>query len=164
VAWQAVVPGTSGNLALVAGSTYCLSVAAHDVDGYVGPWSAERCTATPLDDRSLSRKGSWASGTGSAYYRGTWIRSTALGATAVRASVQAKRISIVVTTCPTCGSVKVYWGSTLLRTVSLVSSTAANRKVIAVATFASVRSGTVTVKVSTSGRKVLVDGLAISRT
>jgi hypothetical protein len=164
VAWQVVVPGTSGSLALLAGSTYCFSVAAHDVDGFVGPWSAERCTATPLDDRSLARKGAWSSGTGSAYYRGTWIRSTALDATAVRASVLARRISIVATTCPTCGSVKVYWGSTLLRTVSLVSSTTVNRKVISIATFTTVRSGTVTVKVSTSGRKVLLDGLAISRT
>ena len=164
VAWQVVAPGTSSSLALLVGSTYCFSVAARDVDGFVGSWSAERCTSRPLDDRSLSRRGSWSSGTGSAYYRSTWIRSTALGASAVRASVQAKRISIVATTCPTCGSVKVYLGSTLLRTVSLVSSTTVNRHVIAVATFTSVRAGTVTVKVSSSGRRVLVDGLAISRT
>ena len=173
VAWNSAtwtlvsLPATSSSslpLAVAPGYTYCVSVSAHDVDGFVGSWSAERCTATPLDDRSLARKGGWSTGTGSAYYRGTWIRSTTLGATAVRASVQAKRISIVVSTCPTCGSIKVYLGSTLLRSISLVSSTAVNRKVITVATFTTVRSGAVTVKVSTSGRKVLVDGLAISRT
>jgi len=156
-------PASSLQVALSPGYTYCFSAAATDVDGFVGPWSAERCTATPLDDRSLYRKGVWSTSTGSAYYRGTVIRSTSLGATAYRASVKAKRISIVVTTCPTCGSIKVYLGTTLLLSKSLVSSTTVNRKVITVAVFTSVRSGTVTVKVSTAGRKVLIDGLAISR-
>ena len=35
----------------------------------------------------------------------------------------AKRIALVATTCPTCGSVKVYWGSTLIKTISLYSRT-----------------------------------------
>ena len=147
------------------GFTYCFSVRARDTLGFVSPkWSAERCTAIPLDDRNLSRRGSWSTGTGSAYYRSTWTRSTSFGATLVRTSVKAKRIAIVVTTCSTCGSVRVYWGSTLLRSISLKSSAGASRKIITVATFSSARSGTLTIKVATSGRTVLIDGLAISRT
>ena len=48
----------------------------------------------------------------------------------------------MVTTCPTCGSVRVYWGSTLLRTISLRSTTGVNPRVITVANFVSVRAGT----------------------
>jgi len=151
--------------AVLPGSTYCFSVRGRDASGFASSaWSPERCTAVPLDDRSLSRSGSWRAGTGSAYYRSTWIASTTSGATAVRTSVTARRIAIVASTCPTCGSIRVYWGSTLLRTISLASSAGASRRTITVAAFSSPRSGTVTVKVATSGRRVLIDGLAISRT
>ncbi len=152
------------SLAVSAGATYCFSARARDDVGYVSPsWSAERCTAVPLDDRSLYAHGSWGRGTGSAYYRATWTRSYAYGAALVRTSVKAKRIAIVATTCPTCGSVRVYLGSTLLRSISLQSSTTVNRRVITVANFSSVRSGTLTIKVSTSRRMVRIDGLAVSR-
>jgi hypothetical protein len=164
VAWRTATTATSASLALSTGTTYCFSVRARDVLGFVSAWSAERCTAMPLDDRSLAHTSSWTPGVGSAFYRGTWIRSYTYGAAAYRTSVQAKRIAIVATTCPACGSVRVYLGSTLLKTVSLVSSTTVYRRVITVAVFSSVRAGTVTVKLSSSGRRVYLDGLAISRT
>ena len=80
-----------------------------------------------------------------------------------RTGVVAKRISIVATTCSTCGSVRVYWGSTLLRTISLHSSTTINKRVISVTTFTSARSGTLSVRVYGSGKKVIVDGVAVAR-
>ncbi len=151
-------------VAAAAGTTYCFSVRASDTLGYTArTWSAERCTAVPLDDRSLARRGSWSTGTGAAYYRSTWTRSYAPGVTLVRTAVQAKRIAIVATTCPTCGSVQVYLGTRLLRTISLTSSATVNRRVIGVATFSSVRAGTLTLKVTTSRRMVRIDGLGISR-
>ena len=155
----------SVTLPVAAGATYCFSVRAHDALGYTPrTWSAERCTAVPLDDRSLWRRGRWSTGSGAAYYRSTWTRSSSPDATLVRTSVQAKRISIVATTCPTCGSIRVYLGSTLLRSISLASSATVNRRVIAVAAFTTVRSGTLTLKVTTSGRMVRIDGLGVSRT
>jgi hypothetical protein len=162
--WRTATTATSASLPLSTGTTYCFSVRAHDVLGFVSSWSAERCTTMPLDDRSLAHAGSWTTGIGSAFYRGTWLRSYAYGATAYRTSVQAKRIAIVATTCPACGSVRVYLGSTLLKSISLVSSTTVYRRVIVVAVFSAVRSGTVTVKLSSSGRRVFLDGLGISRT
>ncbi len=156
---------TSSVFTVSPGYTYCFSLKARDSLGYeTAAWSPERCTAVPLDDRSLSRRTGWTTGTSSSFYRSTWTRSTRYGATLVRTSVRARRIAIVVTTCSTCGSIRVYWGSTLLRSISLRSSTTVYRKVITVATFSSARSGTLTIKVSTSGRRVYVDGLAIGRT
>jgi hypothetical protein len=119
--------------------------------------------AVPLDDRSLARYGTWAAGTGTSFYRSTYLRSYTAGARLVRTSVVAKRIAIVATTCSTCGSVRVYWGSTLLRTISLRSATTVNKKLITVTTFTSTRSGTLTIRVYSSGKKVIVDGVAIRR-
>ena len=162
VIWKSRTTATSAAFAPAAGYTYCFSARATDQRGLTGPWSSERCTAAPLDNRSLLHSGGWASGTGSAYYRGTWTRAYAYGAKAVRASVRAKRIVLVATSCPTCGTVRVYLGSTLLRSISLYSATTINRRVFSVATFSSIRSGTVTVKLSSSRHRVIVDGLGIS--
>lgn len=161
--WKSGTTAASATFVPATGSTYCFSARVVDQGGFVGPWSADRCTTTPLDDRSLWRTGTWSIGTGSAFYRSTWSRSYAYGAKLVRPQVLARRIVLVATTCPTCGSVRVYWGSTLLRTISLYSSTTINRRVLTVVTFTSLRAGTVTVKLSTSGRKVLIDGLGATR-
>jgi hypothetical protein len=75
----------------------------------------------------------------------------------------ARRIALLATTCPTCGKVRVYWGSTLLKTVNLSSARTVNRKLITVVTFAGARTGTLSIKVYSSGRKVLIDGVAIRR-
>ena len=165
-AYAALVTGTtatSATLALAPGSTACVSVQARDVAGRASGWTPETCTSAPLDDRGLARYGTWASGTGTVYYRGTYRRSTVDGARLVRTGVVARRLALVATTCPTCGSVRVYWGSTLLRSISLVSATTVNRRVIAIATFPSARTGTVTIRVTSWGRRVVVDGLLIRR-
>jgi hypothetical protein len=91
------------------------------------------------------------------------VRSLSSGAKLTRTSVFAKRLAIVATTCSTCGKVRVYWGSTLLKTVSLYSATTKNKQVISVTTFSSPRSGTLSLKVYGSGKKVTIDGVAIGR-
>jgi hypothetical protein len=139
------------------------SARARDVSGWLSTWTADTCTAIPLDDRSLGRSSGWTAGTGSAYYRSTYLRSSAYGAKLTRTGVVARRIALVATTCPTCGMVRVYWGSTLLRTISLASATTVNRKLITVTTFADTRTGTLSIRVYSSGKKVIVDGVAIRR-
>jgi hypothetical protein len=73
-------------------------------------------------------------------------------------------MAILVTTCPGCGTLHVYWQGVLVKTVSLNSTTIVHRKLITVATFASTRSGTLTLRISSSNRPVVVDGVAIRRT
>lgn len=120
-------------------------------------------TSVEAGPGSLTRSGSWTAGTGSAHYRSTYLRSYRYGAKLVRTGVVARRIAIVATTCPTCGSVKVYWGSTLLRTISLASTTTVNHQLITVKTFTSARTGTLTIRVISSSRKVVIDGVGIRR-
>ena len=161
--WLTGTTDTSGALTVLAGSTYCVSARAHDDAGLTSGWTAETCTAVPLDDRALSRSRGWTAGAGTNYYAGTYLRTTTLGAKLTRTGVVAKQIALVATTCSTCGSVKVYWGSTLLKTVKLYSKTTVNKKLITVASFTSARSGTLSIRVSSSGKKVLIDGVAIRR-
>lgn len=163
VLWRSATAATSATFTGALGSTYCFSVRARDNLGTVSPWTAQTCTAVPLDDRSLSRVGAWTSGTGGSFYRSTFVRSTRLGAKLVRTGVVARRIALVATTCPTCGTVRVYWSGSLLRTVKLTSATTVHRKVIHVTTFTRARTGTLTIRIVSSGRKVIIDGVAIRR-
>jgi hypothetical protein len=161
--WRSRTTATSGTFQGSPGSTYCFSVQARDTKEALSGWTAETCTAVPLDDRSLTRRGRWATGTSSSFYRSTWLRSYTYGAKVSRTGVVARRIAIVATTCRTCGKVRVYWGSTLLRTVSLYSAKTVHRKLITVATFSGARRGTLSIKVYSSGKKVIIDGIAIRR-
>ncbi len=161
--WKAGTVAEWGIFAASPGSTYCFGVRANDSNGGHSAWTADSCTAVPLDDRSLTRSAHWTAGTSPSYFRSTWLRSRTAGATLTRTNVVAKRIALVATTCSTCGKVKVYWGSTLLKTVNLSSPTTVTKKVIAIATFTSVRTGKVRIVQASAGKKVLVDGLAIRR-
>jgi hypothetical protein len=163
VTWKAATADTSATFTASSGYTYCFSVRARDTDGGVSTWTAETCTAIPLDDRSLVRSSGWTAGTGSSYYRSTYLRSSTYGAKLTRTGVVAKRIALLATTCATCGSVKVYWGTSLLKTVSLYSATTVNKKLITVASFSAARTGTLTIRVSSSGKRVIIDGVAIRR-
>ncbi len=150
-------------MATAKGYTYCLSVRSRDKVGNVSGWPTERCTAFPLDDRSLAASYGWTRGVGSGYYTGTFTNTRTKGATLTRTSVQARSIAVVVTRCPSCGSIAVYWNGTLVRQISLYASTTMHKQITTITTFATARAGTVTIKTLNAGT-VRIDGLAISRT
>jgi hypothetical protein len=83
-------------------------------------------------------------------------------ATLVLKRVRLDRVGIVATTCATCGTVGVYVGGVGVGKISLVSSTVTHQRVLVLPAF-SARSGAVSLKVLTSGRLVLLDGLLLSR-
>jgi hypothetical protein len=161
VSWQPETYATSATLTGVAGYTYCFSSRATDYNFIDSDWSAETCTSVPLDDRSLKRSSGWSLKTGSAYYKSTYVTTTKVGAKLYATKVTAQRIALVVTTCSTCGSVKVYWGSTLLKTISLKTSSTHNKVLVTVVTWSAPKTGTLYIKVASSGKKVIIDGVAI---
>ena len=57
----------------------------------------------------------------------------------------------------------VYWGSSFLKMINFYSPTTVTKKLITVATFSSARSGTLTIKLASSGKNVYIDGVAIRR-
>jgi len=160
-AWSEII-AQSLSAGLAVGRTTCFGVSSRDAAGNLSPRSPARCTARPLGDRSLAASSSWVRSTGSSYYLGTVTRTSTKGAVLTRTSVRASRLALVVTTCPTCGSVGVYLGSTLIGKVNLVRSTKASRVLVVLPSF-SLRSGTVTIKVLTSGKPVLIEGLGVFR-
>jgi hypothetical protein len=159
-AWQATTE-TSATLALSRGTTYCFSTRARDHNLNLSGWSAQRCTAVPLDDRSLKASTGWTRGRGTAFYVHTILSSTHLGAKLSRTSVHARHLVLVVTKCPGCGSVAVYAGSKKLRTVNLAATSTRNRVVVSVPT--SALSGvTISIKIVSTRKPVKIDGLGVS--
>lgn len=159
--WQART-ATSTSQSVARGYTYCMSVRAKDRAGNVSAWSPERCTAVPLDDRSLAATSEWTRSAGSAYYAGTVTTARSIGVSLTRSGVQARRVAVVALTCASCGSLRVYWNGVLVKTVSLVSATTRQRQVVAALDFGTVRSGTLLLRTASS-KPVYVDGLGLSR-
>jgi hypothetical protein len=155
-------PG-SGSFNAQPGGTYCFSVKASDNAGNISAASAQKCTAAPVDDPSLSGRG-WTRLHGQAgYYRGTYASSLAKGATLTLKGVQAKRLALVATRCPTCGVVDVSMGGTLVKRVNLAFSSTQKSQIIPLASFPGVVAGPVTITVVSSGKPVFIDGLGVSR-
>lgn len=159
------VTATSQVVTPKAGYEYCFSARARDKVGNTSAWSTDRCTARPLDDRSLSTTTSgWTRAASSTAYAETLTRTTTVGAKLTRSAGAFRRVAVVATTCSTCGSVEVYVGSTRIGTVSLWSSTTKTKQTKSLPVLTSARSGTVTLRATTKGRSVQVDGLLLRKT
>ena len=159
--WQGTT-ATAVSLSAGKGYTYCLSARSRDKAGNTSAWSAERCTSVALDDRALGASAGWGRSTSAAYYGGTVTSTSRKGVTLTRTGVQTRRLALVATTCRGCGTVGVYWNGRLVRTLSLNSSATSHRRVLTIADFGGVRSGTLTIRTLNTGR-TFVDGLALSR-
>jgi hypothetical protein len=160
--WKASTTGTGGTYSGTAGRTYCFRVKATDRSGNVSGWSPPRCTTVPLKSASLAYSSGWSKVSSSTLYGGVGFQTAIKGSRSTRTTVVAKGLSIVVTKCPGCGTVKVAWNGSNIATVNLDNATTVHKKVVGVALFASQRSGTVTVTVSSpTFRTVLLEGLAV---
>lgn len=156
-AWSATAT-TSVVLHVAAAKTYCWHVRARDAAGNLGAWSTERCARSPYDDRAMTVSSNWVRKTGSGYLFGTLTSTTVSGARATStASLSGARVDLVVTRCPTCGSVDVYIGSTKLGRISTAGPQAA--RVLVSLRSSSKRTGRL-VLVALSG-PVSIDGYAV---
>jgi len=144
------------------GSTYCFRVRATNNVG-LSAESAERCTAKPLHSYALTAKGTWAKKSRTGHYLNRYRTAKVKGATLLRSGVTVKRLAIVATRGKGMGSVTVYLGTTKLKTINLAATTTRKRQVISIANFTKVRKGTVKIVVTTSGKPVIIEGLAISK-
>jgi len=143
------------------GSTACWSARARDAAGNLSAWSGSRCVATPLDDRDLSASTGWTRTIGaSGWFQGSYTSSTRLSSTLTKTGVRTSHLVLIAYRCPTCGSVSVLVNGSVLRTVSLASSTS-GRVQVALPRF-SLRTATVALRVASSGKLVRIDGLATS--
>jgi hypothetical protein len=144
------------------GSTTCWEARSRDAAGNVSPYAAKRCAATPLDDRDLAASTGWTRTTGaSGWFTSSYSSTTRQGATLTRSGLQTAHLVLLAYRCPTCGSLVVQLNGTTYRSVSLASATS-GRVQIEIPRF-SRRTTSVTLKVTSSGKLVRVDGLATSQ-
>src|SRR5439155_8837579 len=135
---------------------------ANDLAGNVSSWTAPKCTSRPLDDRALTASTGWTRATGSSYWLQTVTRTTAMNETLNRTGVHLSRVGVLATVCPTCGVVAIKVGSTTIGNISLQASAIQNQKVLFLPAFAP-QTGTVTVKSTSSGKTIKIDGLVVIR-
>ena len=152
---------TSATKAVKPGTTACFEVQAVDQAGNESAFSAPLCTARPVDDRALTASSGWTRRRDTHHWNGTYTTTTKHNATLTLAGVHLDRAGIVADTCPTCGEVAILVRGHRVGTIDLRSTTTEHQAVLAVPRFTA-RTGTVTVKVVTSGKIIRIDGLAVS--
>ena len=161
VSWREATTNTHAILRVQPGATYCIGARAHDADGVVSDW-AESCTTLPKDDAAFTASSDWVRIKGSRFFGGSALRTTEVGATLKLTGVDTWGLGILATTCPTCGSIKVSVGRQTLDTVSLRSLDTVNRKLVVWSDNGEEGSrGTVRIKVVSSGRPVIIDGILL---
>jgi hypothetical protein len=165
-AWQSF-PASSNSVTAVGlnrGYDYCYSVRAVDKAGNDSQWSAAHCTARALDDRTLVAASSgWRRGSGSHWWNATVTSSKHRGARLTLRHVRLDRVGIVATRCASCGSVAVFVGTHRVGVISLRTASTHYRQLILLPQF-SLRTGSVSVKVISTGQPVQIDGVAVSCT
>jgi PKD repeat protein len=146
-----------------AGYTYCMRVRGTNTSAVVGAWSAPSCTTMPLDDRSLARKGDWRRASASKYYMGTASITRERGATLSK-TVTGKQVYLLVNQRSGGGKVKVYEGNRLVKKVSLAArASRKGQQLITIASHAEDTTARYRIVVTTSGKPVIIDGLAVTR-
>jgi hypothetical protein len=162
VGWQHTTK-VSQTLIGAPGHDYCVSMRAWDRAGNPSAWTADRCTAIPLDDRSLIAATTGWSRTGSTVsYGGTLTRTNVLGARLVLKAAQVNRLALVVVECASCGNVAIYVNNGYWRTVSTYAPSTRYNVIVVPPTF-SQRTATITLRNASTGRNLIVDGLGFAR-
>ena len=161
--WQSATIARSATYPGVQGRSYCFAVRATDRAGHTSPWSAQRCTTTPVDDRAARVSTGWRRTEVAGSYLGTETTTSRHGRRLALVGGHGRRYALVATTCRACGSVKVSLGGHVVKRLSLRSARTVKRHVLPVATYRSVHTGRLVVTVTSSGRPVRVDGVVVAR-
>lgn len=125
---------------------------------------AGRTFNVPFDDRALAGAG-WTRTKAKKHFKNTVTTTTTLGAAlTTRQTLKFRRVALVADKGRGYGTVKVFWGSKMLREVSLHAKRLQTRKVIPIKRFTGkLRSGRLRVVVVSSGRTVRIDGIGVAR-
>jgi hypothetical protein len=153
---------TSSTFTGAAGFTYCFRATSRDKALNTSAPSGSKCTELPFDDRPMAASGTWTRKNVATAYFGTLSTSTQHNATLKLTSVHARRIGIVYRTCTGCGRIAVSFGPTLLGSVATTPTSACPATAVCFRlfnAFSSMKTGTVKFAVSSTGKKVQVDGL-----
>ena len=141
--------------------THTLTAAAVDAAGNVDQTPAIRTWTVPLTARELKAKG-WRLRKATGSYGGQRLEATRRGATLTRRVSGATALALVVGKGRGHGTVKVYAGSRLVRTVRLLAKRSTDRVLVPVTTFTTPFTGRLRVVVASQGRPVRLEGLGVA--
>jgi hypothetical protein len=158
--WKSGVSSTTGTFTGQRGWKYCFRSAASEDGGPLGPWSAEKCTAVPLKVTSLTYSGGWKQVSASDAYGGVYRTTKTKNAWAKRTNIRAERIYVVVTKCPTCGTLQVRWNNNVKATIKLTSATKVRKQVVHAFALSKAATGTLSLHVTSSNKIVTLEGVA----
>lgn len=144
----------------LAPGTHTFTAKATDAAGNTDASAATRTWTVPVPARSLTRSAGWSLAASSSAYGGKVASTTRRNASLSYSVRNARRLALVASGGTTHGSVRIYAGTRLIKTVSLRTSRTMTKRVIPVASFARAWSGKVRVLVITSGKPVRIEGLA----
>jgi hypothetical protein len=163
--WMLSTHATSANYTGSPGHTYCFGARAQDGLGNVSGWAASRCTAVPLRSDQLTYTSSFKKTTSAASYAGLEYTSASHGAVMSRTGIVAKRVSIVLAKCRTCGTVQIRWNGAVIATLNTYWSVTYHQQVVTVANWPTAHTGTLTATVtSPTGKTIALEGLAVYNT
>lgn len=156
---RACAPGTLTLNGLAPG-THDLRARATDAAGNTDASVASRFWTVPVPARSLTRSSGWSLTNLSSAYAGKVLTSTRKNASLSLTVRNARKLHLVAGGGTSHGSVRVYVGSRLVKTVSLRSSRTVTKRVIPITAFSKAWTGKVRIVVATSGRTVRIEGIA----
>ena len=169
--WGTGLTPTTSSIRLeppIPGETYEIQVRARAADGQLSDWANGDVTM-PQDDTVLHADAGWTPVSGQAYYGGSALRATRKGAR-LTLDVSGTDLDIVVTTCPTCGTIRLSIepgpgedevGPPDPVTIDLRSGKRADRRQLDVFSDDTdlAVAGTLVIEVLSSGRPVMIDGV-----
>ncbi len=144
----------------LAPGTHVFRATATDAAGNADPTAATRTWTVPVPARSLARSTGWSLVSVPSAYAGKVLATSRRNASASYPVRGARRLALVASGGTTHGTVRVYAGSRLLKTISLKTTRSVTKRVIPVTSFSRAWSGTVRVVVATTGRPVRIEGIA----
>jgi Fibronectin type III domain len=153
---------TSTAYAGTYGRTYSFGARAADHAANLSAWTPSRCTAVPLRSDQLTYTSNFKKGASTSAFAGFAFTTRSHGAVVTRTGIVAKRISLVLTKCSSCGTVQVRWNGAVLASVNTYNGATLHRQVVRVALWPTAHSGRLTATVtSPNGRTVSIEGLAV---
>lgn len=143
-----------------AGLTHCYAARGYaDPPALPGPWSAPRCTTTPVDDRTLTRVGQdWTRKTGDGRWDRTYLQTRTKGARLRLDGVHAGVLGVLVERGQGFGRIAVSFDGVRIGTVDLAGQPR-RRMVVTLAEFETAQEGSLVIKVLTRNRTVRIDGV-----
>jgi hypothetical protein len=158
--WLGATPKTAAVFGATYGRSYCFRVQAVDRTGSVSGYSAARCTTVPMRAALFATSTGWTRVSDKTMLSGRGITTTLAGATATRTKIRGSSLALIATRCSTCGTLDVLWNGTRIASVDLRAPTTAARSVIALTSFATPQTGTLTFVATSSGSPVTIEGVA----